>query len=34
VLLAVGTDGKPLWEAKVGSGDHAVKGDEGNVASS
>jgi outer membrane protein assembly factor BamB len=33
VLLAVGTDGKPLWEAKVGTGDHAVRGDEGNVAS-
>jgi outer membrane protein assembly factor BamB len=33
VLLAVSTDGKRLWEAKVGSGNHAVRGDEGDFAS-
>ncbi len=33
VLLAVGTDGKPLWRRKVGEGNQNVRGDEGNYAS-
>ncbi|HUY34953.1 MAG TPA: PQQ-binding-like beta-propeller repeat protein [Pirellulales bacterium] len=33
LLLCVSTEGKPLWEAKVGSGDRTVRDGEGNTAS-
>jgi outer membrane protein assembly factor BamB len=33
VLMCVDTSGRPLWERLVGTGDHAVRGDEGNAAS-
>lgn len=33
VLICVSTSGKVLWERKMGTGDEAVRGDEGNSAS-
>jgi outer membrane protein assembly factor BamB len=33
VLLCVGTDGKPIWKRKLGTGGKKFRGDEGNEAS-
>ncbi|HEY1785953.1 MAG TPA: PQQ-binding-like beta-propeller repeat protein, partial [Pirellulales bacterium] len=33
VLMAVSTDGKELWKADIAGDNHAVRGDEGNMAS-
>ena len=33
VLISLNTDGKILWERKLGDGDQVVRGDEGNSAS-
>ncbi|HZL91555.1 MAG TPA: PQQ-binding-like beta-propeller repeat protein [Pirellulaceae bacterium] len=33
ILMCVGTDGKQQWRQKLSTGDHTVRGDEGNVAS-
>jgi outer membrane protein assembly factor BamB len=33
VLMCVSTDGKPLWERVIATGDKPVRGDEGNSAS-